>query len=204
MNIDSGLWSRFSTGQSGDIFHFVQEATNSSKKQALKMLAGHIGLSMSMLIQVYYIPDQGKANEKANEIVDVNKEFEAVDEWLSYKDVPSSAPKFNSESHLAYMLKDNKLDSIYAYSNVQGELLGYSVRLINKENGSKQVLPVTYCHNEALEKDQWRLKGFTDQGFKPIYGIEKLAEDRKTILIVEGEKTAEKAQELLPELRVMS
>ncbi|MGV2432439.1 MAG UNVERIFIED_CONTAM: DUF6371 domain-containing protein [Rickettsiaceae bacterium] len=55
-----------------------------------------------------------------------------------------------------------------------------------------------------MKKSEWRLKGFDDgAGFKPIYGLEKLALHKK-ILIVEGEKTADIAQELFPEYIVIS
>ena len=72
-------------------------------------------------------------------------------------------------------------------------------------SSKKQILPVAYCHNQKLDESRWQLKGFSDAGTKPIYGIEKLTENpEKPILIVEGEKTANKAQELLPDHNVIS
>lgn len=41
-------------------------------------------------------------------------------------------------------------------------------------------------------------------GYKPIYGLEKLAQSNKPVLIVEGEKTADSASKLLPEFTVIS
>jgi hypothetical protein len=55
---------------------------------------------------------------------------------------------------------------------------------------------VAYCHKEVSES-LWILKGFSDNGTKPLYGLEKLAQhSNKPILIVEAEKTADAATKL--------
>lgn len=49
------------------------------------------------------------------------------------------------------------------------------------------------------------MKGFTDNGQKPIYRAEYLNREKdKPVLIVEGEKTANKAPKILPEYTVIS
>ncbi|MFU7503506.1 MAG: toprim domain-containing protein, partial [Candidatus Tisiphia sp.] len=111
--------------------------------------------------------------------------------------------------HLAGILKSNTIAGIYYYRNDKSQLIGLTVRLISNQDGTKQVLPVSYCQNESLNKEAWRLKGFSDNGYKPIYHIEKITDEQKsklntTILIVEGERTCDKAQELLPEYIVLS
>ncbi len=78
------------------------------------------------------------------------------------------------------------------------------VRFVSKEDGKKQTLPVTYCYNAAKDEKAWRLKGFTDKGDKPIFGIEKAAVSSKPILIVEGEKAAIAASQILPDYNVVS
>ncbi|WP_233419040.1 toprim domain-containing protein [Rickettsia tamurae] len=50
----------------------------------------------------------------------------------------------------------------------------------------------------------WRLKGFTDKGDKPIFGIERAACSSKSVVIVEGEKAAVAAAKILPEYDVVS
>jgi hypothetical protein len=92
-----------------------------------------------------------------------------------------------------------------SYKNKDNQLLGYAVRIEDTKTGKKQVLPVAYCHNEAKDKSRWQLKGFSDAGSKPIYGLEKLKQNpNKPILIVEGEKTADAASKLLPDHNVIS
>ena len=81
-----------------------------------------------------------------------------------------------------------KVGATYEYRNTGGKLLGYVVRVLDKE-GKKQTLPVSYCHNTKANINRWWLKGFSDKGYKPIYGAEKLGQSPlQRVLIVEGEK----------------
>lgn len=224
MNLTTGLWSRFSSSQGGDIFHFIEEATGASKKGTLEILAQYAGIEQHYQ-QDYYSNSlqQAKplnsAEAKLNELTRESTKLlakESINEWIAYKTVPAEAQEFNPDKHLSYLLQDNILSTLHEYQNTKGEVIGYTVRLIEKNQdleldptrantSRKQVLPVTFCYNEGLDKNGWRLKGFSDEkGNKPIYGVEKLNQDIKTILIVEGEKTADKAQILFPEFTVIS
>ncbi|AFC70429.1 hypothetical protein A3305_07635 (plasmid) [Rickettsia amblyommatis] len=62
---------------------------------------------------------------------------------------------------------------------------------------------MTYCYNAAKQEYSWCLKGFSDKGDKPIFGIEKAICSSKPILIVEGEKAAVAASRILPEYDVV-
>src|SRR5690606_20416351 len=107
------------------------------------------------------------------------------EEWVATGNIPGDAEQFKPEQHLAFMLKNNKIVDTYEYRTINNRLLGYGVRFEDKETAKKQVLPVTYCYNEAKEQYAWRLKGFSDLGYKPIYGAEKLHQEIKPVLIVE-------------------
>lgn len=200
MNLKDGRWNRFSTGQSGDIFHFVEEAAGVSTKEALEIVADIAGLKRGGEIDFDQYR-QRKAEKEQNMEQEVKK---PNDSWEPFKNVPNTAPKFDPGKHLTFYLKENNITAKYTYKNDKGELLGFCIRFESKESGKKQVLPVSYCYNEALKKESWRFKGFIDGNYKPIYGAEKINLDRKPILIVEGEKAADKAQGLLPEYSVLS
>ncbi|WP_341762941.1 MobA/MobL family protein [Candidatus Tisiphia endosymbiont of Melanophora roralis] len=207
MNLRKGLWIRHSTGEGGNIFSFVQKALNCSKLEALEQVASISGI-------------RARANNYHNDNYSSNKQLQESDgyekivtqpinEWYAQPYVPESAPKFDPNIHLAGILKSNTIAGIYYYRNDKSQLIGLTVRLISNQDGTKQVLPVSYCQNESLNKEAWRLKGFSDNGYKPIYHIEKITDEQKsklntTILIVEGERTCDKAQELLPEYIVLS
>jgi hypothetical protein len=97
-----------------------------------------------------------------------------------------------------------KVGATYEYRNTGGKLLGYVVRVLDKE-GKKQTLPVSYCHNTKANINRWWLKGFSDKGYKPIYGAEKLGQSPlQRVLIVEGEKAAIAATKIFPEHTVIS
>jgi DNA primase len=74
-------------------------------------------------------------------------------------------------------------------------------RIKEIESGNKATLPIVYTEN-ANGKGSWRAKGFGDN--RCLYNEQKLAGSDKPVLIVEGEKTAEVAQKLYPELDVVS
>lgn len=208
MDLKTGLWIRHSSGDKGDIFHFVSNATGNNSKKALELIVERLGFKE----QDGKLARDDKAlvisEEFANQLNSKASGYEREDQWLRVDVIPENI-KFNATKDISYMLKENELGGTYEYRNINGQLLGYTVRLIDKESGKKQVLPVSYCENQDNGKQQWRLKGFTDEaGQKPIYGLEKLANNHfkseLPILIVEGEKTADKAQELLPEYQVIS
>ena len=200
MNLRNGQWHRFSTGQGGDIFKLVAEA-GYSKRDALEIVAGYVGMSSGSQDKLV------QASKQDNTLTEQNlRVIEPRDEWLPHKKVPANVPTFNPEQHIGYTLKNNMLEGTYEYRNINGELLGYTLRLKSIADGTKQILPVSYCYNKALgrDSDKWRFKGFSDEGHKPIYGAHKIERDRKPILIVEGEKTADRAQELFPKCSVLS
>ncbi len=193
MNLENGLWHRFSTNQGGNIFGFVREATGVSKRESLEIVAsyGYIGRQ---------IPKTSIVSSRDS----YNLLKKPKDLWAVYKPLPINAPEFEPNKHISFLLKENNLDSIHSYRDKNGYIIGHTIRLINKENSSKQVMPISYCHNSFLKKSEWRLKAFADDnGNKPIYGMEKLYRDKVT-LIVEGEKTADKAEILLPDYNVIS
>lgn len=206
MNLDNGLWHRFSTGEGGNIFSLVKEAEGVSLRDALERVGGFKGVSSQSTKSTRASKMQALDAGQKTKI-----EEKKQNEWVPLSKVPEGASEFNPRQHIGYMLAKNDVGGIYTYKNSTGEIIGHSVRLIDKESGKKQVLPVSYCKNEDLGREGWRLKGFTDEkGNKPIYGLEKLgASDKaqkqiKPILIVEGEKTADEAQKLLPDYNVIS
>ena len=208
MDLKTGLWHRFSTGDGGNIFGFVREAKGGNIVDALEVVAGYGGLrpkeydisnNISNILQVSVLKSQGLIQEPVNE-------------WAPYSTVPQDASAFDINKHLKHLTHRCVLGGVYTYKNELGEVIGHTVRLISNSDGSKQVLPVAYCQNPALGESAWRLKGFevydaSNNKYKPIYGFEKLqaeAHDDRPVLIVEGEKTADKAQELFPEYTVIS
>jgi hypothetical protein len=130
--------------------------------------------------------------------------------WTPITPVPKGLknPDIEGNEYLNCKLEDgSKVDAQYAYRDEDSKLLGYVVRLV-KPDGSKETPPLAYCHGKnsvnGNEFYAWQWKGFFTKERIP-YGLEKLKQDpNKPILIVEGEKTCDAAQKLLPEYHVLS
>lgn len=87
----------------------------------------------------------------------------------------------------------------YCYRDLEGNVLGYVVRFEDADD--KMTLPLTWCVNDRGSKG-WRWKGFPVPRLP--YGAELLKHSVNTILIVEGEKKADAARVIFPNMTVLS
>lgn len=230
MNLISGGWKRWSTSDSGNICRFIELAENVSNTDALEILAKAVGIKTDFkafkkgsaaLKSSNSVSTISTTNNLLQEVASPSlKNLQttkdaAKDNWVPYEIVPIDAAKFNPDKDLAFLGKYNnlKISNQYEYKDINGRLIGYAIRTIetkiDKDTGEsrlvKQVLPVAYCKNEAKKCKLWKLKGLLLDGYKPFYRIEELLKNpSKSVLIVEGEKTADAASVLFPDLVVIS
>lgn len=226
MDLFEGKWHRFSDGSGGDIIRFIERAQNGSYLEAIHILADKVGIKIPRPKSFYSYLGNSKKNDasdykcRKNLIGIGHKDISSItkkgkEEWEPVGTVPANATAFNPERDLAFMLnqKGVEIDEIYEYRNIAKNLIGYTIRTIetkiDKETGEvrkvKQVKPVSYCYNASKSSFRWQLKGFLDDGHKPIYRAEILSDiPQRPILIVEGEKTANVAAALLPDYKVIS
>lgn len=81
----------------------------------------------------------------------------------------------------------------WAYRNANGTVIGYACRFDTTDG--KQVLPYTSKTNGT--RTEWKWMGFDKP--RPLYNLHKIVQNpEKSILIVEGEKTADAASKLIP------
>ena len=192
MNLDTGEWIRRSNNDKGDIFSFIQKAENVKFRDSLKIAASFVEQARGQT--------QGTTHAKNTS----NK-----DDLVPAYDQIKNAKALNLEQDLSKMLKYNNLEATYEYKDADGQLLGIVARFVSKAKddegkSKKNTMPVTYCQNKKTKEYSWQLKGFDDKGTKPIFGIEKLKDSLKPVLIVEGEKAALAATKMLPEYDVVS
>ena len=84
----------------------------------------------------------------------------------------------------------------WAYRTASGALVGYACRF-DLPGGGKEVLPLTWADGA------WRWKALPKP--RPLYGIDRLAaRPDAAVLVVEGEKTADAAAALFPQLVVVT
>lgn len=169
MDLKTGNWTRFSKKgidgkfANGDIFSFVGLATGATAKEQLELVA-QIANSAGAI-----------TDEQGAELNNNGKK--AVNEWFAHALIPANAPEFNPYKQMYFFLKDKTLSGIYSYRNLEGELIGYTIRTSDKESGKKLgVIPVAYCHNgkEGEElKEGWYQKGFSDNRLLSKLATEK-------------------------------
>jgi ATP-dependent exoDNAse (exonuclease V) alpha subunit len=192
----AGLWYRFSRGEGGNLFDLIKQANGySSAGDSLKWGLEWLGEESGHREVNKYFGQIASQNNDAN----TAKMRESS--WKTLSVVPEDVPKPNINKCFT-KLKDTHIhEATYEYQNIKGDINGYVVRFRDKESGHKQTLPLVWAENTKTGRQGWRAQGFEG---KPIYGLEKLPEDRKTILIVEGEKAADAATQILPEYTVIS
>lgn len=89
------------------------------------------------------------------------------------------------------------IKGVWCYQGADGQVYGYQVRY-QKPDGDKDYRPWTYGVKEGDVKRQWKMAGYTAP--RPLYGLPKLAaKPEAQVIVVEGEKSADAAQELFPE-----
>ena len=201
-----GLWYRFSKdSEKGNLFDLIRIANNyKDNKESIEYSKHYLGINdrEKTFITRAAKENSNKINEKSNEQV---KEV-AINTKASFKiinPVPANAPNFNANKVFYYHLKDNtkKIENIYEYRNINDELTGYVVRIKELATGNKATLPVVYTEN-AIGLKSWRSKGFGDN--RSLYNEQALKNSKKPVLIVEGEKTADAAKNLYPEVDVVT
>jgi putative DNA primase/helicase len=125
-----------------------------------------------------------------------------------YESKPSAASEWEPMPHAPLGCHEPDLNhykhgqpvATWTYSTADGHRVGLICRF-NLADGSKEVLPITWCQHVS-GKQAWRWKSFAKP--RPIYNLPEVvsASSDKWVLIVEGEKTADAAKRLLPNLAV--
>ncbi len=196
-----GLYSNFETGESGNSLKLIQDQLSMDYKQAFKWGREWLGhdqekqFTQQSVAQINNIKDRSKSTQQIA--------AQSKNEWIPVFPAPNQALNLKGEKHLAYMLKGRQETARFTYKDADHNVLGYVVRLEDK-NGNKITPTLTYCRNTEGQ-EQWRFQGFGND--RPLYGLEQLKEmPNATVLIVEGEKTADaaKANPLFKDMAVVT
>ncbi len=125
----------------------------------------------------------------------------ADDGWRPVLPMPDDAPKLSSKSVQPLAPAGYSYTMHWTYRDAAGRLLGYAVRFDRPANGSparKQFRTLVWCEGPH-GRQEWRAKGFPEP--RPLYGLDRLAARRDAaVIMTEGEKSADAAAALFPEL----
>lgn len=120
-----------------------------------------------------------------------------VTEWVPQRTAPADAP----EAHKAH-IKRGLPERVWHYRDGDGATLGYVFRF-KTSDGGKEVLPLCWATHAVSGKSEWRWMHFGEP--RPLYGLDRLAaKPEATVLVVEGEKCADVADSLFPELAALT
>jgi putative DNA primase/helicase len=170
------IFKCFGCGVGGDVFDFLVEYGH-TLKEAKDIIQGNSVVQLTA----------------------IKKKKIARQQKIKWTPIIPAKTKPGQALHYRY----GKPSKMWEYLDEKGDLIGYVCRFDFKQGG-KDVLPYIYAQNQDGVRE-WRWMGFPQP--RPIYGLNLLAADpdkKKTVLIVEGEKTADAGLVLLPHVITIS
>lgn len=176
----SGSWIDFATNDKGkDYVSLYAYLTNQKQGDAAKELRVHLGLEAgSVKASTIPVAKPTPVNTPAKPQPIIPAPSPAPISVINYKGTPSA---------------------VYHYKNAEGQTIGYTLRY-DHADGTKDVKPLFY-----FPPSQWKFKGISQGNPRPIYGLDRLANNpEKPVVIVEGEKAADFGQKILPDYVVVT
>ena len=181
-----GFYHCFGCGAHGDAIAFLMEHQGLSFHDAVAALGGEAAPA----------PQDGQ--DGAARKPGRGKEAAAREcPWTPILPVPVQA----GEPPRAH-IKRGLPERIWCYRTADGRPLGYVYRF-KTSTGGKETLPLVFARHADTGVEEWRWMAFPEP--RPLYGLDRLAaKPDAVVLLVEGEKCADAAAELLPEFAVVS
>jgi Ti-type conjugative transfer relaxase TraA len=196
-----GGYANFETGDKGGPLHLICEARNCTMKEAIAWAKSFLQRDVASNRLPGMIPGPDRKDQHEAKTAPVS--------WTSL--VPTSdrpAPQLG-DGCLAKLAHHNRETARYTYTDEQSTPLFHVVRLEPKDAAKtgKMTLPLSYGLDTASSPSTpcWALKKYqsSDNHLLPLYNLKELMDHpSKPVLVVEGEKTAEAAQQIFPEMVV--
>jgi putative DNA primase/helicase len=176
INVDSGKWSDFATGDKGHDFQSLwAKIYNVSQLDAAKQLAAHLGFSIPKYTQKEIPLKPAVAQDEAKRLPDYD--------LVAFPETVQEPTFFHSQL--------GACSAHYCYRSPDGERLFYIARYDTLDG--KQFTPFSWCQKSgSIVPKAW-------QAPRPIYGLDELKKnsEAKGVLVVEGEKAAEAARKIV-------
>lgn len=177
INVETGVWKDFADDDEvsgGDVTSFVAWLKNIKQHEAAQLLD-------QFLVKL----------EPTTSPIPAAPKRKSDDHLVQVVPVPSDAPVAPFKSQ-----KFGSPSMIWDYTDQAGAVLVKMYRF-NLSEGKKTFQPYTLWRNTITSRLQWRNKGL--EGARPLYHLQQLIQKPNApVLIVEGEKAADAAQQLFP------
>lgn len=186
INTRTGRWADFAADESGgDLISLRAAIDHSNQGAAMRSVADELGLE---------VPEDGKKKRRGRK-----KKDEADKEtWRPIHPVPEDAARATFEHPLGAP------HATWEYRDDLGRLIGYVCRFNTPDRPRpKEIFGYSWAVSDSGKLD-WRWLSFAKP--RPLYGLDKLAKASADgmVVITEGEKAADAAQQLLPKTVVMT
>lgn len=156
--------------------------------------ANIIDLASKVWTCSFYEAAQKLSNQYGIEKVSDLSYLKQDKELIPIVPVPATAPRpYKTHPQYGYAQKQ------WYYRDTRNQLLMCTSRF--ETSTGKVILPQIFAKTQN-SSHKWHWKAFSGQR-RPLYGLQKLNENKK-VLLVEGEKTADNAQELFPDYAVLT
>lgn len=201
ININTGAWSDFATGdKGGDLVALVAYLDGIKMGEAAKCLAGFLGIKADKTDAQKRATNS--QNSDVNTSISSTKIKQAQGKDLTGFECVMPIPMNPPDPPNAHA-RHGKPSMRYAYLSEIGTVNFYHDRYEPKKEGDrKQFSPLTLWRNEN-GKCEWHFKA--PPANRPLYNLPSLFEFKNSeVWIVEGEKAADALKELLPDRAVVT
>lgn len=188
IDMNTGVWADFAVcdvddkAKGGDLVSLVAYILGLGQGEAARWLE-------QFLDELDDDPDP--SGTKAASPKGLSKSLSKVEAWMPVLPVPEDAPEA-PQQHFTLGTPAR----LHTYTDERGQVLVHICRF-EKEDGSKEFRPLTYCRNHLTGKEDWRWSG--PENHRPLLHLQEMANAPDApILLCEGEKAAEAASALFP------
>ncbi|WP_334130185.1 DUF6371 domain-containing protein [Sneathiella sp.] len=200
INIRTGKWADFAPGDSGgDAIDLYGYLNGLDLGAAAREVASYVGLSDRAERRS---PSPRPAKARPPEPEEIAAILPVPDHAPPMMEGDRTCRLFNpKQAGTAREFTSFKPSLVHEYRDANKNLLGYVIR-VDMKGGGKITPQITFCRfPDGAER--WCVAGFADP--RPIYGLDRLAEKPKAIvLLVEGEKSADAGARLYPDAAVIA
>lgn len=190
INLDTGKWSDFATGDKGsDLVSLVAYLTGAKNQgEGKETLAQYLGIAedtcFSGVPRVPRVPVRVKCIKSSTSDIGTPEHLVDDEVFQVFQPVPADAPP-PPESHPTLGIPSMK----WVYRTPQGEVIFFVYRF--EAPRGKEFRPLTF------QSGRWTWKGLP--GLRPLYNLHLLAGyPEATVIVTEGEKAAEAAAIIFP------
>lgn len=185
----AGVFYNFETEEKGGLIKLIQTTNGLTTKEAIEWGSHVLGG-----FEVQQFPRARQKSRSSNH---------RKEKWMAIRPKGEAPAELRAISR--WHSEKYREEARYPYKDRDGNLLFYTLRLRDKEDGSKVVLPLSYGFNEKRsETSFWRFKQYSGKD-RPVYRQEKIRENPTLpILVVEGEKAADAAALLFDDMVCVS